>query len=434
MHLMPDRLSPLDVSFLYLEDADDRRCTSAGWRSSSRPEGGLRLRPPGRADLGSGSPSCRATGSGSAGCRAGWPTRSGSTTRTSTSPTTCAGPRCRGRAPTAQLARAGRPGAEPPAGPQPAAVGDLPRRGPRPTAGSRSSPRPTTRWSTASAPSTSARSSSTRRPTPRESPPTTPGARAGAVLASSWWPARSPRPSADRPQAIDTLRGGLADAARDRRRGSPARPAGCSPPRARRAPGPRRQPAQRRRSASSAATRMAGDRPRRLQADPQGARRHRQRRRARDGRRRAAGLAADPRRDGRPGDDRCARWCRSASAPRTRTAAAATGSPAYLRRPAGRRGRARSMRLHQVSYAMRAHKESGQAVGADALVGLAGFAPPTLHSLGARVASGCRSGCSTWSSPTCPARSSRCTPRARGCWPCYPVVPLGQGPGGERSG
>jgi diacylglycerol O-acyltransferase / wax synthase len=43
------------------------------------------------------------------------------------------------------------------------------------------------------------------------------------------------------------------------------------------------------------------------------------------------------------------------------------------------------VRLHQVSYAMRAHKESGVAVGADALVQLSGFAPPTLHSLGARV-------------------------------------------------
>ncbi len=46
------------------------------------------------------------------------------------------------------------------------------------------------------------------------------------------------------------------------------------------------------------------------------------------------------------------------------------------------------MRLHRVSYAMQAHKESGQAIGADALVGLVGFAPPTLHSLGARVGSG----------------------------------------------
>lgn len=46
------------------------------------------------------------------------------------------------------------------------------------------------------------------------------------------------------------------------------------------------------------------------------------------------------------------------------------------------------VRLHQISYAMSAHKESGQSVAADALVALGGFAPPTLHALGARVASG----------------------------------------------
>jgi diacylglycerol O-acyltransferase len=46
------------------------------------------------------------------------------------------------------------------------------------------------------------------------------------------------------------------------------------------------------------------------------------------------------------------------------------------------------MRLRQVSAAMRAHKDSGQAVGADALVQLTGFAPPTIHALAARAASG----------------------------------------------
>ncbi|MDQ1646018.1 MAG: diacylglycerol O-acyltransferase / wax synthase [Cryptosporangiaceae bacterium] len=46
------------------------------------------------------------------------------------------------------------------------------------------------------------------------------------------------------------------------------------------------------------------------------------------------------------------------------------------------------VRLHQVSYAMRAHKEAGQSVGAEALVHLGGFAPPTLHALGAKAASG----------------------------------------------
>jgi diacylglycerol O-acyltransferase / wax synthase len=45
-------------------------------------------------------------------------------------------------------------------------------------------------------------------------------------------------------------------------------------------------------------------------------------------------------------------------------------------------------RLAHVHYAMAAHTSSGRPVGADALVGLSGFAPPTLHSLGARAAHG----------------------------------------------
>ena len=45
------------------------------------------------------------------------------------------------------------------------------------------------------------------------------------------------------------------------------------------------------------------------------------------------------------------------------------------------------MRLHQISYAMRQQMEGGQAVGAESLAGIAGFAPPTLHSLGARLGS-----------------------------------------------
>jgi len=46
------------------------------------------------------------------------------------------------------------------------------------------------------------------------------------------------------------------------------------------------------------------------------------------------------------------------------------------------------VRLHQVVYQTRAHREAGQALSAPAIAGMAGFAPPTLHSLGARVASG----------------------------------------------
>ena len=43
------------------------------------------------------------------------------------------------------------------------------------------------------------------------------------------------------------------------------------------------------------------------------------------------------------------------------------------------------MRLHQVAYAMQQQVDSGTAVGARSLSGLSGFAPPTIHSLGARL-------------------------------------------------
>ena len=44
------------------------------------------------------------------------------------------------------------------------------------------------------------------------------------------------------------------------------------------------------------------------------------------------------------------------------------------------------VRLHQVSYALKAHKDTGRAVAADRLADIAGFAPTTFHALGARVA------------------------------------------------
>lgn len=44
------------------------------------------------------------------------------------------------------------------------------------------------------------------------------------------------------------------------------------------------------------------------------------------------------------------------------------------------------VRLHQVSYAFKAHKETGMAVAADRLADVAGFAPTTFHALGSRVA------------------------------------------------
>ncbi|MCG8916127.1 wax ester/triacylglycerol synthase family O-acyltransferase [Actinokineospora sp. PR83] len=44
------------------------------------------------------------------------------------------------------------------------------------------------------------------------------------------------------------------------------------------------------------------------------------------------------------------------------------------------------VRLHHVSHALRAHNDSVRSVAASALLRVGGFAPPTLHSLGARAA------------------------------------------------
>ena len=45
-----------------------------------------------------------------------------------------------------------------------------------------------------------------------------------------------------------------------------------------------------------------------------------------------------------------------------------------------------AMRLHQIAFAMRQQMEGGHAMGADTISGLGGFAPPTMHAMGARLA------------------------------------------------
>jgi hypothetical protein len=44
------------------------------------------------------------------------------------------------------------------------------------------------------------------------------------------------------------------------------------------------------------------------------------------------------------------------------------------------------MRLHQIAFAMRQQMEDGRAMSADSLAGIGGFAPPTMHAMGARLA------------------------------------------------
>ncbi len=85
------------------------------------------------------------------------------------------------------------------------------------------------------------------------------------------------------------------------------------------------------------------------------------------------------------------------------------------------------MRLHQISYAMAAHKETGQAVGADAIVGLAGFAPPTLHALGARVGSGLSKRIFNLVVTNVPGPQFPLYAAGARLLAAYPVVPLAKG-------
>ncbi|HET6817408.1 MAG TPA: wax ester/triacylglycerol synthase family O-acyltransferase [Mycobacteriales bacterium] len=85
------------------------------------------------------------------------------------------------------------------------------------------------------------------------------------------------------------------------------------------------------------------------------------------------------------------------------------------------------VRLHQVSYAMKAHKESGRAVGANTMVALSGFAPPTIHSAAARLASGLTSRLFNVVVTNVPGPQYPLFAAGAQMLETYPVVPLGRG-------
>jgi diacylglycerol O-acyltransferase / wax synthase len=85
------------------------------------------------------------------------------------------------------------------------------------------------------------------------------------------------------------------------------------------------------------------------------------------------------------------------------------------------------VRLHQVSYAMRAQAEAGGAVRADTLAGIAGFAPPTLHSLGARVASAASRRLTNLTVTNVPGPQHPMYAAGARMLAAYPVMPLAKG-------
>jgi WS/DGAT/MGAT family acyltransferase len=85
------------------------------------------------------------------------------------------------------------------------------------------------------------------------------------------------------------------------------------------------------------------------------------------------------------------------------------------------------IRLAQVSIAMRGHKDSGQSVGAEVLMQLSGFAPPTLHSLGARAASGFTRRLFNLVATNVPGPQFPLYAAGARMLEMYPVVPLAKG-------
>ncbi|WP_411284162.1 WS/DGAT/MGAT family O-acyltransferase [Lapillicoccus sp.] len=86
-----------------------------------------------------------------------------------------------------------------------------------------------------------------------------------------------------------------------------------------------------------------------------------------------------------------------------------------------------SMRLHQIAFSMRQQVENGQAVGAERLVGLAGFAPPTLHSLGARLGNAMARRLFNVIITNVPGPQSTLYAGDASMLSTYPVIPLARG-------
>jgi len=85
------------------------------------------------------------------------------------------------------------------------------------------------------------------------------------------------------------------------------------------------------------------------------------------------------------------------------------------------------VRLHQVSHAMKGHRETGRSVGADAIVALSGFAPPTIHSAAARLAAGFTRRLFDVVVTNVPGPQFPLYAGGARMLECYPVVPLARG-------
>jgi diacylglycerol O-acyltransferase len=85
------------------------------------------------------------------------------------------------------------------------------------------------------------------------------------------------------------------------------------------------------------------------------------------------------------------------------------------------------MRLAQIGFATRVHGESARSVGADAIVAIGGFAPPTLHAMGARVAGSLTRRLYNLLVMNVPGPQLTLYAAGARLLEMFPIVPLGQG-------
>jgi hypothetical protein len=84
------------------------------------------------------------------------------------------------------------------------------------------------------------------------------------------------------------------------------------------------------------------------------------------------------------------------------------------------------VRLHRVSYATKAHQESGQTIGADAIRSLSGFAPPSIHSAAARLGARMTRRLFNVVVTNVPGPQQPMYAGGAQLLACYPVIPLAQ--------
>jgi WS/DGAT/MGAT family acyltransferase len=84
------------------------------------------------------------------------------------------------------------------------------------------------------------------------------------------------------------------------------------------------------------------------------------------------------------------------------------------------------VRLHRVSYATKAHQESGRSISAETIRSLSGFAPPTIHSAAARLGARMTRRLFNVVVTNVPGPQQPMYAGGAQLLACYPVVPLGQ--------